>query len=182
MNDIMPVSPLIFCTFSHHTHSVKLREKENEAKAFLLSQIYDIKTKLGQATRHLALLRQKAEEIAPQEEWKTRLSREFQSLDLKCSTIRALERYERQVTLMKTNRISLQRGKDIDKVKDGIEKLFKSIKIEAKKNNDMKKKRKVLGDSEEAEDDALESPKKKMNIGTKVQASLQTFFGGKSKK
>ena len=179
MNDIMPVSPLIFCTFLH-VYSVKLREKENEAKAFLLSQISDITTKLGQATRQLALLRQKAEEIAPQEEWKTRLSCEFPSLDLN-STIRALERYERQVTLMKTNRISLQRGKDIDKVKDGIEKLFKSIKIEAKKNND-KKKRKILGDPEEAEDDELESPKKKMNIGTKVQASLQTFFGGKSKK
>ena len=181
MNDIMPVSSLIICTFSHYTHSVKLREKENEAKAFLLSQISDITTKLGQPTRHLALLPQKAAEIAPHEERKTRLFCEFRSLDLN-STIRALERYERQVTLMKTNRISLQRGKDIDKVKDGIEKLFKSIKIEAKKNNDKKKKWKILGDPEEADDDELESPKKKMNIGAKVQASLQTFFRGKSKK
>ena len=159
-------------------YSVKLREKENEAKTFLLSQIFDITTKLDEATRHLALLRQKAEEIAPQGEWKTRLSRENQSLDL---VLRELKEGSRKIALIKTARISLQRGKEIDEVKDGIEKLFK-VKIEAKKNNDKKKKRKILGDPEESEDDTLESPKKKTNIGTKVQASLQNFFGGKPKK
>ena len=54
--------------------SIKLREKEVESKAFLDNQIAELQLELAQANGKVERLYQKAEEIAPKNDWYHRLS------------------------------------------------------------------------------------------------------------
>ena len=63
---------------------------------------------------------------------------------------------ERNISLIKTARISLQRGKDINEMKDMIKRLFKCVNVET--NN---KKRKIMEDPGKSEDLTLSSQRRK---------------------
>lgn len=128
-----------------NTYSVKLREKEVEVKEFLLGQRNDTKSMLSQAREKLACLHLKAAKNVPEKEWQLFLSREDLSVELDAAN-KALKECERNISLIKTARISLQRGKDINEMKDMIKRLFKCVNVET--NN---KKRKIMEDPGKSE-------------------------------
>ena len=138
-----------------NTYSVKLREREVEVKAFLLGQRNDTESMLSQARGKLARLHLKAANNVPEKEWQLFLSREDLSIEMD-ATNKALKECERNISLIKTARISLQRGKDINEMKEMIKKLFKCLNVET--NN---KKRKIMEDPGKSEDLSLSHQRRK---------------------
>lgn len=138
-----------------NTYSVKLREREVEVKEFLLGQRNDTESMLSQAREKLACLHLKAANNVPEKEWQLFLSREDLSVELDAAN-KALKECERNISLIKTARISLQRGKDINEMKDMIKRLFKCVNVET--NN---KKRKIMEDPGKSEDLTLSSQRRK---------------------
>ena len=55
--------------------------------------------------------------------------------------------------------VAMQRRAEIDELKYGLERLFKSVSIESRKSK--KKRRRIMEDSDESEDEILEPLKKK---------------------
>ena len=151
---------------------VKLRIQEKEAKAFIQNQLSATKTDLASAKAEASRLHKKAKEVASENEWHELRSLDKLTGDLTAAnTALALE--ESRLKLMNAARTSQQRSKDLDEVKEGIEKLFKSVKVVT----DKKRKQTDLeqSDDEDETDGMLESPKKKKG---RVQSTLSNFFGG----
>lgn len=134
-----------------------------------MSQLSKTKTELTYANRSLVKLRDQAEEVAPSKEWQERLACGDMPTELEIATNELNELSKKKFT------VDFQ----LDEMKAGITKLFDNVKAEVKKKKKKSKKRKVEeleADREGDDEDGVSKSKKK------VQASLSTFFGGKSKK
>ena len=125
-------------------HSIKLRKKERDVKAFILNQICTTGENLSEITAICAQLRDKAEEIAPKREWKERLSCEDLPTNLS-ETCSELKNFRSSVRLLIATRTSFERRSNIEEMKGGFESLFKALNDAVATN----KKRKA---TEEPED------------------------------
>ena len=152
---------------------VKLRIQEKEAKAFIQNQLSATKTDLASAKAEASRLHKKAKEAASENEWHELRSLDELPGDL-TATNTALVLEESWLKLVKAARTSQQRSKGLDEVKEGIEKLFKSVTVVT----DKKRKQTDLeqSDNEDETDGVLESPSKKKK--GRVQSTLSNFFGG----
>ena len=134
-----------------------------------MSQLSKTKTELTCANKSLVKLRDRAEEVAPSKEWQERLACGDVPTELVVATKELNELSKKKFT------VDFQ----LDEMKAGITRLFDNVSAEVKEKKKKSKKRKVEELDDDGEDNGEdEVPKSKK----KVQASLSTFFGGKSKK
>lgn len=128
-----------------------MRRRENENKEFILLQICNTGDELSAANTTLAQLLKKAEEIAPQNEWHTRLSNDDLSSDVNALQ-KELKGLKANIKSIKSN----LRGTNIDEMKGVFDKLFESVHVRTET------KRKRIADSDDSEDGMLDSPKNKL--------------------
>lgn len=132
-----------------------------------MSQLSKTKTELTYANKSLVKLRDRAEEVAPSKEWQERLACGDMPTELVVATKELNELSKKKFT------VDFQ----LDEMKAGMKKLFDNASAEVKKKKSKKRKVEELEANREGDDEDGVSKSKK-----KVQASLSTFFGGKSKK
>ena len=153
---------------------LKLRKKEKNARAFLIKQKSASITEQNNFARKAKQLRQKAEEVVPKEELHALLSRKDLPENLTAINI-ALSLEESRQKWINAARKSQQRSKDLDEVKEGIEKLFKSVTIVTNKK---KRKQSVLEDDDH--DESTDLSKKKSRASTTFGSAFgvtATTFG-----
>lgn len=116
-----------------------------------MNQICNTGDELSAANTTLAQLLKKAEDIAPQNEWHTRLSNDDLPSDVNALQ-KELKGLKANIKSMKSN----LRGTNIDEMKGVFDKLFESVHIRTET------KRKRIADSDDSEDGMLDSPKSKL--------------------
>jgi len=141
--------------------SAKLHKKEKEVEEFLLSQLSKTNTQLIRASTKLEKLRDSAKKVAPNKEWQERLA----CGDMPTELVAANKELNELAT--KTYTVEV----DGDKMKEVIERLFDSVRVEAKKKK-RSKKRKVEELNNE-DDDKQASPKKKLGGGSGKRLRLR---------
>lgn len=129
-----------------------------DSRAVLLDQIHTIGNELSEVDAKLAhILNIKSDASEPKNECHGSLiCNDTVGLN---ATIKALEEAKSNVKTLRVKRIGMQRRAEIDELKYGLERLFKSVSIESKKSK--KKRRRIMEDSDESEDEILEPLKKK---------------------
>lgn len=122
---------------------IKLQKKERDVKAFILKQICETSEELSEVTATCAQLLDKAEKIAPQKQWKERLSCNDLPSNL-AETASELKKFRSSVRLLKATRKSFERRSSIEEMKGGFESLFKCFD-----DTETKKKRKATEDAQD---------------------------------
>ena len=129
-----------------------------DGRSVLLDQIHTIGNELNEIDAKLAhILNSKPDAGAPKNECNGSLTCN-DTVGLNATT-KALEEAKSNVKKLRVKRIDMQRRAEIDELKYGLERLFKSVSIESKKSK--KKRRRIMEDSDESEDEILEPLKKK---------------------
>lgn len=133
-------------------------------KGFINIQVRNTRNTVSQAKVKLSRLLREAEKIAPKNEWYERLAKDDLPSDFHAAD-NALQKSMSNVKSTKATRSCDQRRNDIDAMKKGLRRLVRSVNIAPNK-----KKKRVMEDSDDSENDTFESPKKK------VQAILSNFY------
>jgi len=150
--------------------SIKLREKEVESKAFLDNQIAELQQELAQANGKVERLYNKAEEIAPKNDWYQRLSLDDLPTDINTAT-QELRELRLTVEDLKRARKSTQRRTDIYELKVGLGRLYQSV------NTGKNQKRVAAMDSDFDSDDPTPTKKKSKKVDSD-EASMKCPITG----